>query len=107
QFRLGGVDLALQPRGHRLGQGGQPPLGRVLARLKTFILPGGAPVAATLHVARTVCRRAERLLVALSRGRTLDARFMEYLNRLSDWLFAHARLANHRAGVADVPWTHT
>lgn len=77
-----------------------------LPKLKTFVLPGGAPVAATLHVARTVCRRAERLLVALSRGRTLEPRFIEYLNRLSDWLFAYARLANHRAGVADVPWTH-
>ena len=77
-----------------------------LPKLSSFVLPGGAPVAAALHVSRTVCRRAERRVVALGRQRAIDARFIEYLNRLSDWLFAHARLANHRAGVGDVPWTH-
>lgn len=77
-----------------------------LPRLRTFILPGGTPLAAMLHVARTLCRRAERLVVKFARTHSLDARFVEYLNRLSDWLFAHARLANYRAGVADVPWTH-
>ncbi len=79
---------------------------RELPKLSAFILPGGTMLAANLHVARTVCRRAERLMVTYARKRTLDPLLMEYLNRLSDWLFVHARLANHRAGVADVPWTH-
>jgi cob(I)alamin adenosyltransferase len=78
-----------------------------LPKLKSFILPGGTPTAAALHVARTVCRRAERLIVALGDERRVEPRFIEYLNRLSDWLFAHARLANHRAGMADVPWKAT
>lgn len=77
-----------------------------LPKLRNFILPGGTPLAAQLHVARTVCRRAERLMVTYSRKRVFDPLVIEYLNRLSDWLFAEARLANHRAGVADVPWTH-
>jgi cob(I)alamin adenosyltransferase len=77
-----------------------------LPKLRNFILPGGTELASLLHVARTVCRRAERLVVTFSRDRQLDGAMIEYLNRLSDWLFAHARLVNHRAGVADVPWTH-
>lgn len=77
-----------------------------LPKLKNFILPGGNKLASLLHVARTVCRRAERLIVTYSRERKLETAMIEYLNRLSDWLFAHARLANHRAGIADVPWTH-
>lgn len=72
--------------------------------LENFILPGGAPTAACLHVARTVCRRAERLLVALSREETVGPATVRYLNRLSDALFALARLENHRKGVADVLW---
>lgn len=77
-----------------------------LPKLRNFIVPGGTETAALLHVSRTVCRRAERLIVTFSRKRQLDGSMIEYLNRLSDWLFAHARLANHRAGIADVPWTH-
>lgn len=77
-----------------------------LPKLKNFILPGGTLLAAELHVARTVCRRAERLMVTYARQRSFDPMVVEYLNRLSDWLFAHARLANHRSGVADTPWTH-
>lgn len=76
-----------------------------LPTLKNFILPGGTILASHLHVARTVCRRAERLMVTFARRRKYDPLVVEYLNRLSDWLFAHARLANHRAGVMDVPWT--
>jgi cob(I)alamin adenosyltransferase len=75
-----------------------------LPPLKQFILPGGAESAARLHVARTVCRRAERLMVALARAVTIEPMYLIYLNRLSDWLFVHARLANHIAGVEDVPW---
>jgi cob(I)alamin adenosyltransferase len=75
-----------------------------LAPLKTFVLPGGTRAASYLHVARTVCRRAERRLVALSGEEAVRPVLVRYLNRLSDALFVFARLANHRAGVADVPW---
>ena len=75
-----------------------------LPALRNFILPGGVELAARLHLARTVCRRAERLLVAFALDRPVPAVILTYLNRLSDWLFVHARLANHIAGVADVPW---
>jgi len=75
-----------------------------LEPLKAFILPGGTPKAAALHVARTVCRRAERQVVALAAAEPVPAEFLVYLNRLSDLLFTLARLANHRAGVGDVTW---
>ena len=76
-----------------------------LPALRTFILPGGSETAARLHLARTVCRRAERLLVNFSLDRPVPAVILMYLNRLSDWLFVQARLANHQAGVEDIPWT--
>ena len=76
----------------------------VLPPLHNFILPGGGEASARLHVARTVCRRAERLLVAFAAQHSVDPLLVRYLNRLSDWLFVHARLANQLAGVADVPW---
>lgn len=72
-----------------------------LAPLTNFILPGGSIAAAHLHVARTVCRRAERLVVGLGDGHEQTIR---YLNRLSDFLFVAARYANVKSGVADVPW---
>lgn len=72
--------------------------------LRNFILPGGTDAAARLHLARTVCRRAERLLVTFDAGKPVEPLLVTYLNRLSDWLFVQARLANHRAGVTDVPW---
>jgi cob(I)alamin adenosyltransferase len=75
-----------------------------LAPLKSFILPSGCQAAAHLHVARTVCRRAERLVVALCDGDEATRASITYLNRLSDFLFVAARFANHRQGVADVPW---
>lgn len=75
-----------------------------LSPLTTFVLPGGCLAAAQLNVARTVCRRAERALVALAATEPVRAELLRYLNRLSDLLFTLARLANHRAGVADVPW---
>jgi cob(I)alamin adenosyltransferase len=75
-----------------------------LAPLKTFILPGGSLAAAQLHVARTVCRRAERLVVALRDDDEATTASLTYLNRLSDFLFVAARFANHQQGVADVPW---
>lgn len=75
-----------------------------LTPLKTFVLPGGSRAAAYLHLARTVCRRAERRVVALAQVEPVRAEVVRYLNRLSDALFVFARLANHRAGIADVPW---
>jgi cob(I)alamin adenosyltransferase len=77
-----------------------------LAPLANFILPGGSPPAAALHLARTVCRRAERLVVRMARqpGGDVPAILIVYLNRLSDLLFVLARGANHRANVADIPW---
>ena len=75
-----------------------------LAPLREFILPGGSELAARLHIARTVCRRAERLLVDFSMDRPVAAIILTYLNRLSDWLFVHARAANQRNGVSDIPW---
>ncbi len=76
----------------------------LLPPLRQFILPGGTETAARLHLARTICRRAERLLVDFALDRPVPAFVLTYLNRLSDWLFVHARLANHEAGVADIPW---
>src|SRR5207249_9161931 len=78
-----------------------------LAPLKTFILPGGSLAASQLHVARVVCRRAERLVVALNDEDEATKASITYLNRLSDFLFVAARFANHEQGVADVPWTRT
>lgn len=77
-----------------------------LQPLTTFILPGGSVAAAHLHVARTVCRRAERGVVTLmeTEGEPVRGEVVRYLNRLSDFLFVLARFANHRANVADVPW---
>jgi cob(I)alamin adenosyltransferase len=75
-----------------------------LPPLENFVLPGGCPGAAQLHVARTVCRRAERLLVALSRRESVGGQTLPYLNRLSDALFVMARYENRRRGVPDVLW---
>jgi cob(I)alamin adenosyltransferase len=75
-----------------------------LAPLRQFILPGGTSKAAYLHLARTVCRRAERSVVALNRESKVPSEILKYLNRLSDLLFTLARLANHRAGVSDQTW---
>lgn len=75
-----------------------------LAPLKNFVLPGGAAEAAAMHVARTVCRRGERSVVALGEPGDDTSRATRYLNRLSDFLFVAARYANHVRGVGDVPW---
>jgi cob(I)alamin adenosyltransferase len=76
----------------------------VLPPLTSFILPGGTPKAAAFHLARTVCRRAERSVVALHEHAPVAPVILAYLNRLSDLLFTLARLANHRAGLADRAW---
>jgi cob(I)alamin adenosyltransferase len=76
-----------------------------LQPLKTFIVPGGSESAARLHVARTVCRRAERRVIALEDSSSEMQTTIAYLNRLSDLLFVAARRANQIAGVADTPWS--
>ncbi|QFU09578.1 Cob(I)yrinic acid a,c-diamide adenosyltransferase [Rhodobacteraceae bacterium THAF1] len=75
-----------------------------LETLRSFILPGGSPLAAHLHVCRTVTRRAERRTMELAAAETLNEAAITYLNRLSDWCFCAARLANDD-GRADVLWT--
>ena len=75
-----------------------------LPELRAFVLPGGTKGAAALHLARTVCRRAERAVVALSEDQGVEERILSYLNRLSDLLFTLARFENHRAGSGDTQW---
>jgi cob(I)alamin adenosyltransferase len=75
-----------------------------LQPLKTFILPGGSVIAAHLHLARTVCRRAERSVVRLSRNEDIGDSVIIYLNRLSDLLFVMARYANHLDRQEEVKW---
>lgn len=75
-----------------------------LAPLENFVLPGGTPGAAQLHVARAVCRRAERLAVTLSRAEKIGDQVVVYLNRLSDLLFVMARWENRKKKTPDVLW---
>jgi cob(I)alamin adenosyltransferase len=75
-----------------------------LPPLDNFVLPGGSRAAALAHLARTVCRRAERRVVALSRGEAIPPFALRYLNRLSDALFVLARALNRHAGIPDVLW---
>jgi len=79
-------------------------LDELLEPLRRFILPGGSEPAAALHVARTICRRAERDVVALARKENVNPIIVIYLNRLSDFLFTLAREMNRQAGRPDVPW---
>jgi cob(I)alamin adenosyltransferase len=74
-----------------------------LSPLRRFILPGGSPAGALLHLARTVCRRAERRVVALGAD-SVEPGVVIYLNRLSDLLFVMARAVNHRAGIPEAEW---
>ena len=75
-----------------------------LPELRTFVLPGGTAAGAQLHLARTVCRRAERSVVALARHAEIDPQLLAYLNRLSDLLFVLARAENHAAGLPEDRW---
>jgi cob(I)alamin adenosyltransferase len=75
-----------------------------LTPLKSFVLPGGSASASALHLARTVCRRAERSLVALAASEPVRPEVLRYVNRLSDLLFVMARSANRDEGLPDVPW---
>ena len=74
------------------------------APMKHFVLPGGTELAARLHIARTICRRAERAMVGLHQAEPMNPQTIIYINRISDLLFAMARRANKESGVADVPW---
>lgn len=77
---------------------------RELPELTAFVLPGGRPGAAALHIARTVCRRAERNVVRLGESQEIDRGVITYLNRLSDLLFTFARLENARSGLDEIEW---
>lgn len=114
-----GAELATPPapEGRRRPETPALPMGRIdemeawideasseLEPLRRFILPGGSAGSASLHVARTVCRRAEREVTSLSSSEPLDESVIRYLNRLSDLLFTLARLENARAGVQEVTW---
>lgn len=76
-----------------------------LPELKNFILPGGSPAAAHIHVARTICRRAERLAVLLRESEPIGEHVLPYLNRLSDFLFTLARWENLKAGISEEAWS--
>ena len=76
----------------------------VVGPLTNFLLPGGSPGAAQLHLARTVCRRAERNATTLAREEAIGATVLPYLNRLSDALFVMARYENHHRGVMEPLW---
>jgi cob(I)alamin adenosyltransferase len=75
-----------------------------LPPLTAFILPGGAPLGASLHLARTICRRAERAIVTLARSEPVDPRVLAYVNRLADLLFVLARFENQRSGEPEDRW---
>ncbi|MCH9643841.1 MAG: cob(I)yrinic acid a,c-diamide adenosyltransferase [Gammaproteobacteria bacterium] len=81
-------------------------MNKSLPKLKSFILPGGGEVAVRLHLARAVCRRAERSCVALGHEEPLDGVEIPYLNRLSDWLFVAARYAAHMESEGELLWEH-
>ena len=116
-FALGGA-LATPDPAHRAKSGmpepGESDIAAVEQRidafeselepLQRFVLPGGALASAALHLARTVCRRAERRCVELARHEDVSSTGLAFLNRLSDLLFVMARVANRRAGIADVEW---
>lgn len=77
---------------------------RELPALTNFILPGGSTTGAKVHQARTVCRRAERILAKLGSDEEVNPHSSAYINRLSDFLFVTARILNHRAGLIETPW---
>ena len=97
QARVTGADVAQLERE-------MDAMGAVLPRLRSFVLPGGCRLNAELHVCRTVCRRAERELVALARAESIPPETVRYLNRLSDALFVWSRWASHVTGAAEILW---
>ncbi len=118
-FAVGAVLATVPAAGEPASPKGVPalPTGRVaemeawmdaaeeeLPELRAFILPGGSAASGALHMARTVCRRAERAVVSVAAAEDVDEAVVVYLNRLSDLLFTLARLENHRTGVPDAEW---
>ena len=79
-------------------------MNEVLPPLRNFVLPGGHPANSQAHIARCVCRRAERRVVELSAHASVDPQIAVYLNRLSDWLFVLSRYISHQVGVAERVW---
>ena len=79
-------------------------LDATLPALTNFILPGGTPAATSLHLARAVCRRAERRVISLDEKESVSPETIRYLNRLSDLLFVMARAANHQSGISEPTW---
>jgi len=75
-----------------------------LPKLNSFILPGGEKVGAALHLARTICRRAEREIVELEKEEKINSKIFPYINRLSDWLFVLARYTNHQEKIIEMQW---
>ena len=80
-------------------------MNEVIPELKSFILPGGHTTVSYCHVARCVCRRAERLIVNLNENSTLDNQIIIYINRLSDYLFTLARYLGHQLNISESPWS--
>jgi len=103
ELSMPGTDMMLAADATRLEQA-LDAFNAELAPLKEFILPGGAPAAATCHVARSVCRRAERRIVTLSKSAHVNTHAVIYLNRLSDLLFVTARYLNKSANAPEVLW---
>lgn len=97
--RLGGVDENI----HSL-EGWIDALDEQTPKIRNFILPGGSPLSAQSHLARTVCRRAERRIITLAAHEYVDLELTAYINRLSDYLFICARYANFILGVDEIAW---
>ncbi len=115
-FSIGAELATPEPEEHKLKWDSNPHVSKIevwidsmetdLPALRNFILPGGSPQAAQLHLARTICRRVEREIVRLGHDRRVSdvSHIVIFLNRLSDLLFVMARYANHELGVADTTW---
>lgn len=73
--------------------------------LKTFILPGGHPAISITHICRTVCRRTERSIISLANNAAVDEVILQFMNRLSDYLFIFARVLGHRLNIPEIPWS--
>jgi len=109
-----GAELASREPGPSVPQIGKEHISRLegwiddacdgLPPLRNFILPGGTPGASALHLARAVCRRAERSVITVQRSEPINPLVVHYLNRLGDLLFAWARLVNHMNSQPDIPW---
>lgn len=94
----------IQPADIEALEQGMDEMDELLPELKNFILPGGHPAVSSAHIARCVCRRAERLTVALAQESRVEPVVLQYLNRLSDYLFILARFIGHSKGVDEVVW---